>query len=143
MKAIAGFFFGGAKIQPGWAELGLLIARLGLGGMMALAHGWGKLPVQQGFIDGVAAMGFPYPALFAWAAALSEFAGGALIVVGLFTRPAALMLAATMVVAAFIKHGADPLQNKELALVYLGFALIMLFLGAGRFSIDVLIRKRG
>ncbi len=143
MKFIIGFLFGGAKIQPGGAELGLLILRLGAFGIMALAHGWGKLPVQQGFIDGVAAMGLPFPLFFAWAAALSEFAGSLLVALGLFTRPAALLVASTMGVAAFITHGADPLEKKELALLYLGIALVYLFLGAGRFSIDALIRKRG
>ena len=81
-------------------------------------HGYGKVfggditPLTQG----VTAMGFPYPEVFAWAAALSEFLGGICIVLGLFTRPAAFFVFATMSVAAFIAHKADPLQTKELAL---------------------------
>jgi putative oxidoreductase len=143
MRFITGFLFGGAKIQPGGAELGLLIARVGMGALLAFTHGWGKLPVQPGLIDMVAGLGLPFPIVFAWAAALAEFAGGLLVALGLFTRPAALFITVNMCVAVFIAHAADPLAKKEMALLYLGFALVYLFLGAGRFSVDALINKRG
>jgi len=87
-------------------------------------------------------MGFPAPLLFAGAAALAECAGGLLIAAGLLTRPAALAIALNMCVAAFIRHAADPMQKKELALVFLFFALIYLFVGAGQYSIDRLVSMR-
>ena len=80
-------------------DLGLLVLRLGIGLTLALAHGLGKLPPSDGFIEGTAAMGFPLPVLFAWAAALSEFLGGLLLAVGLATRPAAVFVSVTMAVA--------------------------------------------
>jgi putative oxidoreductase len=143
MRFITGLLFGGAKIQPGGAELGLLILRVGAFGLLALTHGWAKLPVHQGFIDMVAGMGFPYPVVFAWAASLSEFAGALFAALGLFTRPAALLVAFTMSVAAFVAQAGKPLADREMALLYLGIALVYLFLGAGRFSVDALINKRG
>jgi len=48
----------------------------------------------------------------------------------------AIPSAITMVVAAFIVHGADPLQKKELALVYLIMFLAIALLGPGKYSID-------
>ncbi|HES57998.1 MAG TPA: DoxX family protein [Firmicutes bacterium] len=136
---LRGFFVGGANVQSVAANLGLLIGRLGWGLLLALLHGLGKLPPSERFIGGVETLGFPAPTLFAWAAALAEFAGGLLVAAGLLTRPAALAIVFTMVVAAFMRHGADPMEKKELALVYLTFGLLYLIVGAGKYSIDWLI----
>ncbi len=123
-------------------DLGLLVLRLGFGLTLAFAHGLGKIPPSDGFIEGTAGMGFPLPVLFAWAAALSEFLGGLLIAVGLATRPAAVFVGITMAVAAFVRHGADPFGDKEMALLYLFAALALALAGAGRFSLDAAISRR-
>ena len=120
-------------------DLGLLVLRLGIGLTLALGHGLGKLPPSDGFIEGTAAMGFPLPTLFAWAAALSEFAGGLLLAVGLATRPAAVFVAITMSVAFFVRHGGDVAEG-ELALVYLVAAVSLSFTGAGALSADRWLR---
>jgi putative oxidoreductase len=127
---------------PACRDWGLLLLRLFFGGTLAVMHGWGKLPVSEEFVNGVAGLGFPFPALFAWAAALSEFVGGLLLVAGLLTRPAALFVFATMAVAAFLQHAADPFNVKELALAYGAAALALAFTGAGRFSLDYLLFDR-
>ncbi len=124
------------------ADAGLLVLRVGIGLSMALAHGLGKLPPSDGFIEATAGMGFPLPVVFAWAAALSEFAGGLLIALGLLTRPAAVMLAITMAVARLGAHGNDPFGDGELALVYLLVAVALAFIGAGRFSLDRVLWRR-
>lgn len=108
---------------------------------MAFAHGIKKLPPSEGFINGVDAMGFPLPIVFAWVAALSEFFGASLVALGLATRPAALFVTCTMSVAAFIRHGADEFQKQEMSLLYGAVFLLFTILGAGRLSIDSLIRK--
>jgi putative oxidoreductase len=123
-------------------SLGLLVGRLMFGLIMAFAHGMGKVPPPQGLIDGVTAMGLPLPGFMAWAAGLAEFAGGLLIAVGLFTRPAAFLWLITMGVAAFVAHGADPLQKKELALLYLAFSVVLMGLGGGKFSLDHLLDRK-
>jgi len=124
-------------------DLGLFWLRVLMGAGMAY-HGYGK--VFGGhigkFAGGIASMGFPAPEFFAWAAALSEFAGGILIVFGLFTRPAAFFIFMTMGVAAFVRHGADPFKVKELALAYWAIAGMFILTGSGKISLDYLFRSR-
>lgn len=119
------------------SSLGLLWLRILTGAGIAY-HGYGKVfgGQMEMLLPGVKALGFPMPEFFAWAAALSEFAGGLLILIGLFTRPAAFFLFVTMSVAAFVVHGKDPLQVKELAFAYWTVAGALLLTGAGRFSFD-------
>ncbi|HUP56791.1 MAG TPA: DoxX family protein [Bdellovibrionota bacterium] len=90
----------------------------------------------------MSSMGFPMPALFAWLASLSEFAGGLFLAVGLFTRPAAFFVAFTMAIAFFVAHSSDPFKTKELAFLYMAAATSLIFIGSGRFSLDAVIRKR-
>ncbi|MFM8704258.1 MAG: DoxX family protein [Planctomycetia bacterium] len=129
------------------ADVGFTALRVAVGLMMAVGHGWAKVPPAAGFVEAVGGLGFPMPTAFAWAAGLSELVGGLLIAAGLFTRPASLFLAATMGVAAFLKHGADPLfsrqgPSKELALLYFAAAVAFLLAGSGRFGLDSLVRGR-
>ena len=131
------------KLKEYLPDIGLLWLRV-LMGLGIANHGYGKVfggKIDR-FAEGVASMGFPMPEFFAWAASLSEFLGGICIALGLFTRPAALFVCMTMAVAAFIKHGADPLKRKELALAYWTISGALIFLGSGRFSLDYLIAKR-
>ncbi|MBI2094627.1 MAG: DoxX family protein [Candidatus Omnitrophica bacterium] len=118
-------------------SIGLLWLRA-LAGAGIAHHGYGKIFGGQvtGLAEGVAQMGFPMPLAFAWAAALSEFAGGILLVLGLGTRYAAFFIFCTMSAAAFIHHRMDPLQVKELALAYWTIAGALILTGAGKFSVD-------
>lgn len=122
-------------------DLGLLLFRLFIGLTMALAHGLGKTPPPEQLIDGVANMGFPMAIVFAWAASLSELLGGLCIAAGLYTRQASAFLGFTMAVAAFGAHGADPFKMKEMSLLYLAACVLLLFHGAGKYSLDKMIRK--
>lgn len=123
-------------------DVGLLIFRLSIGGIMAFAHGLGKVPPSEQFVMGVESLGFPLPLVFAWAAALSELVGGLLILSGFFTRYAAAFLGFTMAVAAFKAHAADPFNVKEMAILYLTACVLLFFQGAGKYSLDSLFRKK-
>lgn len=138
-------------------DIALLLLRLsGVG--LAVFHGWPKLQAllvgTSRFHEGLAAMGFPLPVVFAWAAALAETVGGLFVALGLFTRVAAALCAITMAVAAVVRHHAHHLLlgklglygvtpenakawgNPELALLYLAAFLALVLAGGGRFSLD-------
>ncbi len=78
-------------------------------------------------------------------AAVLEFFGGFLIVLGLFTRPAAFILSGEMAVAYFMAHapkGFWPVMNHgELAVVYCFVYLYLAFAGGGSWSLDRALRK--
>jgi putative oxidoreductase len=122
------------------ADLGLTILRVSAGLLMAFLHGMGKFPVSEQLIQGVASLGFPMPTFFAWAAASAELIGAICLAVGFMTRPAALLLGITMLVAAFGMHLNDPWSTRELSFIYLVISIVFLTRGSGRFSIDHLIK---
>lgn len=100
---------------------------------------WGYIPQLT---EGVVKMGFPFPVVFAYAAALSEFAGGIFVAAGLLTRLSSLMIFVSMGVAAFIAHANDPLNVKELALGYWAISGALFLTGAGMYSLDQLLFRR-
>jgi len=125
------------------SDLGLLALRLGMSAMM-LTHGVPKLRMllTADEIDFADPIGIGEPATLVLAV-LAEVVAPIFIAAGLWTRWAAIPVAATMAVAAFMVHSGDPLDKREPALLFLiGFGTIMCT-GAGHFSIDSLRVKRG
>lgn len=127
--------------SPRVTDAGLLLLRLWVGVVLAAQHGFGKFGSAK-FVAGLAEDGMPAPEVFATLAALAEFVGGICIALGLLTRPAALTVVVTMGVAALVHHAPDPFGKAELAYTYGVVALMLVVTGAGRFSIDELIRRR-
>jgi putative oxidoreductase len=124
------------------ANLGLLILRVFIGAAM-LTHGWGKMfGGLGGFIENVGKMGFPAPTLLGFLAAFAESFGAILLAIGLLTRPAAFLIAATMAGAALKVHGGDGFSGQEMAWLYFVPALFFLLKGAGKWSVDALISKQ-
>jgi putative oxidoreductase len=76
-----------------------------------------------------------------------EFVGGLLIMLGLFTGPAAFVCSGEMAVAYFkvhAKNGTLPIENRgELAALYCFVFLYVASQGSGRFALDRLFRRRG
>lgn len=92
----------------------------------------------------------PTPALFSmyWFAGAIEFAGGALVAAGLYTRVAAFIMSGEMAAAYFLRHapgGFFPILNRgDAAVLYCFIFLYLAFAGAGPWSLDALLsRKRG
>jgi putative oxidoreductase len=135
-RALSALLFGGRAPGPVASEVLLAAARVFVGLALALAHGLGKLPPSDRFVQGLVKMGFPSPEVFAWLSAMAEFGCGILLAVGLLVRPAALAIAINMGVAAFVAHAADPFRTREPALLFLALALVFLALGGGRFALD-------
>jgi putative oxidoreductase len=123
---------------PTSVDLALLLLRLWFGLSLALLHGWGKL---VGFATYVGT--FPDPLgvgtqVSLVLAIIGELVCSVLLVLGLFTRAAALGAAITMAVAFWGVHGMmlRGEHSGELAFMYLGVFLALLFAGPGRFSMD-------
>ena len=133
--------FGGESGLSPLANTGLTLLRIFAGAALALSHGIGKMPPSDGFVEATAKLGFPLPGVFVWAAALSEFLGGAFLALGLFTRVSSFFIAFTMLVALLGVHRADPFQKQELAFLYFFIALAFMLKGSGDWSIDSFLRK--
>ncbi len=134
--------FGGESGMSFAANAGLTLLRIFAGVALAFSHGIAKLPPGEQLIQGTAKMGFPAPELFAWAAALAEFAGGIGLALGLFTRISSFFIAFTMLVAVLGVHLRDPFGKQELAFLYLFIALAFLIKGAGDWSVDAFLRRK-
>ena len=123
-------------IPSSWSPYLLGVLRI-ITGLMFLAHGTAKLiqwPYVEMFKDGV-----PAASLFGIGGIL-EIVGGALIVLGLFTRLTAFVLAGMMAVAYFLFHAPAsfyPIQNGgELAILFSFVFLYFAAQGAGPWSLD-------
>jgi len=119
-------------------EWGGFLLRLALGTVF-IAHGWTKLNGPLGTPEGfnIEAWGWPYPVLWAWVVAVVETLGGLLILVGLFTRFAAALIACVMATAIInVKLPAGFVGGFEIDFVLLLIALSLVVGGAGRISVD-------
>ncbi|WP_122664611.1 DoxX family protein [Pseudomonas viridiflava] len=127
------------------AGYGLTVVRI-LVGIIFVAHGSQKLFGAFGGygLEGtgqyMASLGLTPGYLMALLSGGAEFFGGLGLVVGLLARPAALVLAATLVVAIFSVHISNGLfmanNGYEFALALLGGVIAVLIEGAGKLSID-------
>ena len=134
---------------PWLADLALFAGRAAIG-VCFVIHGLGKLGLvgtgnMAGFVGWLRELGVPYAAIQARMAMLSEITGGSLLALGLFTRPACLLLVFTMIVAGRLGHrGAGYLitNNPPGAEYTINLAVIcgcFALLGPGRLSLDALI----
>jgi len=131
---------------PGLVDLALLVGRVAIGGCFVV-HGLGKLGLvgtgnMQGFDAWLKQLGVPHAEIQARMAMLSEIVGGSLLALGLFARPACLLLVVTMIVAGRIGHrGAgylitnDP-PGAEYTINLAVICACLALLGPGSFSLD-------
>lgn len=121
-------------------DLGLLLLRLSMGGLM-LFHGIHKLLHGVGFIgDMLAQMGLP--SFIAYGALAAELVASLMLIAGLWTRAAAVVFAGNMVVAILMAHlgqllSIDPMTGGwaiELPMLYLLGAAVLCLTGGGRFA---------
>jgi putative oxidoreductase len=132
-----------------WPDLAILIGRLFIG-VCFVIHGLGKLGLvgtgtMQGFVQWLESLGVPMAPVQARMAMLSEITGGTLLALGLFMRPACLLLIFTMIVAGRLGHrGAgylitnDP-PGAEYTINLAAICFVFLLLGPGVYSLDALI----
>ncbi len=124
------------------ADLGKLILRVALGFLMVF-HGYQKAILG---ITGIKALVVKagFPAFLAYGVYLGEIIVPLLLIIGLYTRISSLIFAGTMGFAIYLVHSSDLLQINdntgglviELPLLYMLCAIALMFIGAGKYSID-------
>ncbi|QMF37338.1 DoxX family protein [Escherichia fergusonii] len=121
-------------------DLGKLLLRLAVGGLM-LFHGGHKLFAG---IDGISGMLIAkgFPGFIAYGVLIGEVVAPVLIILGILTRPSALVIALTMVVAwLMVGMGKTGMLDKtgawaiESLVYFFVAALAVAFLGAGRYAL--------
>jgi|SRR3989344_4784970 len=106
-------------------------------GLLFLLHGIMKIPmIQQGKLPLMGLMGL---------AMIIEVLGGAMIILGLFTRYVASISAIEMIAAFFIAHypkGINPLANGgESAVLFFAAFLVLIVFGSRKFALDKGFKK--
>ncbi|WP_316846538.1 DoxX family protein [Pedobacter psychrodurus] len=124
-----------------YRNTGLLLLRIGLG-VMFIIHGFPKLAGGPsgwtGLGGSMKVIGINFlPIFWGFMAAATETFGGFLLIVGLFFRPALILLIFTMVIAALVHFGkGDGLGGASHA-IELGIAFFgLIFIGPGKYSVD-------
>ena len=128
-------------------DLALLILRVGIG-IMFILHGYPKMFGGPERWAGLGAYGMNslgisiFPVFWGFMAAFSEFIGGIMIMLGLYTRLFAFLLFFTMIVASasHFSNGDSifPSHAVELSIVF----LCLFFAGPGNYTIKKLLTKR-
>jgi putative oxidoreductase len=128
------------RTMAAWAPRALSVLRI-ITGLMIIQHGMGKI------------IGFPAyppyanvkPLSLIGAAGFIELIGGALLILGLLTRPAAFILSGEMAFAYFMVHAPKsffPLINGgTLAIMYCFTCLYLSAAGAGPWSVDAGMKR--
>ena len=134
-----------------WQNFLLLVGRIMLGWIF-LESGFRKLIAMDPFIASLVRRHVPWPTLLGWIGAVTEFAGGAAILLGLWTRCAAVAIIVFVIIATLIGHryweitdvAARRVQQSNFSknLTILGGLILLVVTGAGRFSVDGW-RRRG
>ncbi|MBV9673557.1 MAG: DoxX family protein [Verrucomicrobia bacterium] len=125
-----------------YADIGLLIGRI-IVGIIFLLFGWRELaggqPAWARLGHAMSSLGIHlFPPVWGLVAALSEFCGGILLILGFFFRVAALFITITMLVAAIWSFRSHPhdfnLFSRPLEM--LAINIVFLFVGPGKYSFD-------
>ncbi len=124
------------------APLMLSVLRI-MAGLLFLAHGTQKfLSFPAGEMAG-GGWAFAHPGAYA---GIIELVTGALIALGLFTRPAAFLASGTMAAAYFMGHASQsfwPVNNGgDAAILYCFVFLYFVFSGPGPLSLDAKLGRR-
>ncbi|MCA9389475.1 MAG: DoxX family protein [Candidatus Magasanikbacteria bacterium] len=118
-------------------QWGLLILRVVIGAIF-ISHGYGKLtgsPSLEMFSGMLGGMGIPAPMFFAWVVALTELLGGIALVLGIFVKPAAYLLAFVMLVALGKVKGFAIFGKGEIDFALLGATLAIAMMGSGKYAL--------
>jgi putative oxidoreductase len=136
----------GLSLPAQLTDAGLLVVRL-IVGIIIFAHGWEKLTVigPANFGQGLAQSGVPLPIFMGYVVTFTEVIGGILLIVGLLSRLATLLLTINLTVATLLVNIHVGLLSStggvgaELPLTLIAGFLAILSVGPGMLSLDYLL----
>lgn len=132
--------FFSAKYSPGAFNFGMLILRV-VAGLVLVNHGYSKLigfaERQDNFMNFMGLGSTTSLSLIIFA----EFFCGILLILGMFTRLAAIPVIIGMSVAFFMAHDADLFGKGETPALLAASAVALLLVGPGRVSVDGMMIK--
>ena len=122
-------------------NIGMLLLRISLGGMLIINHGYPKLAnfstMQQTFYNFLG-LGSKFSLMLV---IFAELFCSIFVIIGLFTRIAIIPIIITMLVAIFGVAAGKPLPESELAFLYLILSLVLFLGGPGNISVDGRLSK--
>lgn len=127
-----------------FSDLSLLLLRLVTGAFL-IHETWDNVTSatrMKEFAEFLGQFGFPLPHLMAPLSVAVQFGAGALLILGLVTRAAGLLVAANFAVAVYMVHWAEPFRGWWPALVLVFLGLHFAAAGSGRFGADRLFGPR-
>lgn len=127
-----------------FADFTLLLLRL-VTGTFLIHETWDNVSSaarMKEFAEFLGQFGFPLPHLMAPLSVAVQFGCGILLVLGLATRAAGLLIAVNFVVAVYMVHWSEPFRGWWPALVLIFLGLHFAAAGSGRFGMDSAFGKR-
>jgi putative oxidoreductase len=135
-------------IAAQWHDLLLVLARVLLGWIF-VQSGWGKLMNIPGFVSTMPRRGLPD--VLGYVAPFVEFIGGVLLIVGLATRYASLVMLLFIIIASFSSHrywASEPAQVANQSSHFwknvsmMGGTVLLFITGAGRYALDAMLQRK-
>ena len=145
-KRVYGLFVRGADLL----QSPFLLAIRAFWGWQLIVSGWGKLTHIQKVVEFFTSLNLPAPPLFARAVSSLELVGGTLLLLGLLSRPIALILTGNMI-GAYITADADAWHSffaedsgpffAATPFPFLMVSLLVLVFGPGKLCLDEVIAR--
>lgn len=119
------------KIEEGKLKnIGFFLLRLSVS-IIFIVAGWGKLTNIAPIVDLIGSIGLPGPTFWAYLVAIVEFLGGLAVILGVYLRCFAKLLAVIMLVALLTVKINAGFKAARLDIALLGSTLALAFLGGG------------
>lgn len=122
-------------------SIGLLLLRIGAGGLLFFGHG---LPKLLNWNERASRFGNPIglgPEVSFSLVVFAEVVCALAVALGLATRVAAGPIVFFLLIAGLVHHGADPWRERELAFAFLVPFAALILTGGGHFALDTIILR--
>lgn len=130
------------QVYSGLHDLAETLLRVIAGGLL-VAHGWPKIQAPLGLTEMIAAQGIPLAGLLSVLVSLIEFFGGLLLLLGLFTRPAALAATVVLLTTVWFHWVAfqQGFQGAEFSILWAAVAVYFVIRGGNAQSLDARLAR--